>query len=172
MLEIADYVFGSKSAYSKVLLDEKLQLAEKVKHCTLQCDGELESLKGKYQWDAKRKRHVPDFVKSVQIWTFLWSVFSCIWAEYRKIRTTKISVFGHFHAVPDLLKQEYLTKAVREFNSNMKDVKSDSQEMKNSTKIAKCCCEKLEDGELKVVSAFRPSTKSTSPWVKWHDKNT
>ena len=27
---------------------------------------------------------------------FLWSVFSCIKSEYRKIRTRKNSVFGHF----------------------------------------------------------------------------
>ena len=31
-----------------------------------------------------------------------WSVFSCIWTEYRKIRTRKSSVFGHFsHSVSD-----------------------------------------------------------------------
>ena len=35
-------------------------------------------------------------VKSVQIQSFFWSVFSCIWTEYRKIRTRKNSVFGHF----------------------------------------------------------------------------
>ena len=35
-------------------------------------------------------------VKSVQIWGFFWSIFSCIRTEYRKILTRKISVFGHF----------------------------------------------------------------------------
>ena len=35
-------------------------------------------------------------VKSVQIRSFFWFVFSCIWTEYRKIRTRKNSVFGHF----------------------------------------------------------------------------
>ena len=35
-------------------------------------------------------------VKSVQIRRFFWSVFSCIQPEYRKIRTRKNSVFGHF----------------------------------------------------------------------------
>ena len=35
-------------------------------------------------------------VKSVQIRSFFWSVFSCIRIEYRKIRTRKYSVFGHF----------------------------------------------------------------------------
>ena len=34
-------------------------------------------------------------VKSVQIWSFCWSVLSCIRTEYRKIRTSKNSVFGH-----------------------------------------------------------------------------
>ena len=36
------------------------------------------------------------YVKSVQIRSFFWSVFSCIQSEYRKIRTRKNSVFGHF----------------------------------------------------------------------------
>ena len=35
-------------------------------------------------------------VKSVQIQSFFWSIFFCIRPEYRKIRTKKISVFGHF----------------------------------------------------------------------------
>ena len=35
-------------------------------------------------------------VKSVQIWSYFWSVFSCIRTEYRKIRTRNNSVFGHF----------------------------------------------------------------------------
>ena len=53
-------------------------------------------------------------VKSVQIQGFFWSVFSCIWTEYRDLRskspdsvqiqkiwTRKNSVFGHFNAVSD-----------------------------------------------------------------------
>ena len=35
-------------------------------------------------------------VKNVQIWSFFWSVFSYIWTKYRKIRTRKKSIFGHF----------------------------------------------------------------------------
>ena len=38
-------------------------------------------------------------VKSVQILSFFWSLFSCIRTEYRKIRTRKNTVFGHFRAV-------------------------------------------------------------------------
>ena len=34
--------------------------------------------------------------KSVQIRIYFWSVFSCIRSEYRKIRTTNNSAFGHF----------------------------------------------------------------------------
>ena len=34
--------------------------------------------------------------KSVQIRSFIWSVFSCIRTKYNKIRTRKISVFGQF----------------------------------------------------------------------------
>ena len=32
----------------------------------------------------------------VQIRSFFWSVFSCIQSEYKKIRTRKTSIFGHF----------------------------------------------------------------------------
>ena len=32
-------------------------------------------------------------VKSIQIWSFFWSVFSCIQSEHRKIRTRKNSDF-------------------------------------------------------------------------------
>ena len=35
-------------------------------------------------------------VKSVQIRSFFWSIFSCIRTEYMKIRTRKNSVFGYF----------------------------------------------------------------------------
>ena len=38
----------------------------------------------------------PHCVKSVQIQSYFWSVFSCIRTEYRKIRTRNNSVFGHF----------------------------------------------------------------------------
>ena len=42
-------------------------------------------------------------VKSVQIRSFFWSVFSCIQSKYREIRTRKNSVFGHFSR-SDMLK--------------------------------------------------------------------
>ena len=32
----------------------------------------------------------------VQVRSFFWSIFSCIWTKYRKIRTRKYSIFGHF----------------------------------------------------------------------------
>ena len=35
-------------------------------------------------------------MKSVQIRSFFWSTFPCIRTEHRKIRTRKVSVFGHF----------------------------------------------------------------------------
>ena len=49
----------------------------------------------------EKTSYLPDIVnehcvKSVHIQSFFWSVFSCIRAEYRKIRTRKNSVFGHF----------------------------------------------------------------------------
>ena len=36
------------------------------------------------------------YLKSGQIQSYFWSVFSCIQTEYRKIRTRNNSVFGHF----------------------------------------------------------------------------
>ena len=36
------------------------------------------------------------YVESVQIWSYFWSVFSCIRTKYRKIRTGNKSIFGHF----------------------------------------------------------------------------
>ena len=38
-------------------------------------------------------------VKSVPMRSFFWSVFSYIWTKYRKIRTRKNSVFGHFSRI-------------------------------------------------------------------------
>ena len=49
------------------------------------------------------------YLKSAQIWSFFWSVFSCIrteygyliriQSEYMEIRTRKNSVFGHFSRI-------------------------------------------------------------------------
>ena len=48
-------------------------------------------------------------VKSVQIWSFSWSVFPRIRTEYRKIRTRKNSLFGHFsHSVFLYIKYIYV----------------------------------------------------------------
>ena len=57
----------------------------------------------------ERSHHCIHCVKSVQIWSYFWSVFSCIWNEYggllhkspysvriQEMRTTKKSIFGHF----------------------------------------------------------------------------
>ena len=38
-------------------------------------------------------------MKSVEIRSFFWPVFSCIQSEYRKIRTRKSPYLGTFHAV-------------------------------------------------------------------------
>ena len=42
------------------------------------------------------KRAFNHCVKSVQIRSYIWSIFSCIQSEYRKIRTRNNSVFGRF----------------------------------------------------------------------------
>ena len=51
--------------------------------------------KGKFP-SSRRITDYFHWVKSFQIRSFFWSVFSCIQSEYRKIRTWKKSVFGHF----------------------------------------------------------------------------
>ena len=38
-------------------------------------------------------------VNIIQIRSFFWSVFSCIWTEYRKIRTRKTSYLDTFHTM-------------------------------------------------------------------------
>ena len=55
----------------------------------------------KYQYlhkfkDKSLSGMITHCVKSVQIRSYFWSVFSCIRIEYRKIRTRNNSVFGHF----------------------------------------------------------------------------
>ena len=54
-------LFGSKNY--KYIFEEKKTLAAKVKECKQQYDDEVEAMKGKTHWDAKRKRHVPDTPK-------------------------------------------------------------------------------------------------------------
>ena len=49
-------------------------------------------------------------VKSVQIRSFFWSVFSCIQPEYGKIRTRKNSVFGNFSRSVYQLSHIFLTR--------------------------------------------------------------
>ena len=48
-------------------------------------------------------------VKSVQIQSYFWSIFSCIQSEYRKIRTRNTPYLDTFHAV-QVLKSCYWTK--------------------------------------------------------------
>ena len=50
------------------------------------------------------------WVKSVQIRSFFWSVFSCIQSEYRKIRTRKNPYLNTFHTVT-IWENSYFTKS-------------------------------------------------------------
>ena len=52
------------------------------------------------------------------------------------------------HYIQESPKQGYIAKVVRSFYKNPKDVFPDSQEMKNACKVAKCCYEKWESGDL------------------------
>ena len=58
----------------------------------------------------------------------------------------------HVHSTP---KGGYLAKAVRSFYSNMTKIKSESHEMRNATKFATRCYEKLEAGDFEGVKAKR-----------------
>jgi len=53
-------IFGDKGSYEKYSLDEQQELGLKVNEFKEQYLVEVEALKGKNHWDAKRKRHVPD----------------------------------------------------------------------------------------------------------------
>ena len=48
-------------------------------------------------------------VKSVQIRSFFWSVFSRIRTDYGEIRTRKNSVFGHFSR--SVLQRKYIAES-------------------------------------------------------------
>ena len=67
----------------------------------------------RYTLKSSQSSEMEHCVKSVQIGSIFWSVFSCTWteyrdlrsksntvfsiqSEYRKIRTRKNSIFGHF----------------------------------------------------------------------------
>ena len=41
-------------------------------------------------------------MKSVQIQSFLWSLFSCIWTEYRKIKPEKTPYLDTLHVVSNI----------------------------------------------------------------------
>ena len=58
----------------------------------------LSAYKNMSNMEGNKKYNMGTFhcVKSVQIRSFFWSVFSCIRTEYRKIRTRNNSVFRHF----------------------------------------------------------------------------
>ena len=49
-------------------------------------------------------------LKSAQIRSFFWSVFSCIRTEFRKIRTRKNYVFGHFSRSETVLRRMEFAK--------------------------------------------------------------
>ena len=53
-------IFGDKGSYEKNSLDEQQELGLKVNEFKEQYLVEVEALKGKTHWDAKRKLHVPD----------------------------------------------------------------------------------------------------------------
>ena len=67
-------------------------------------------------WGSLGMRHC---VKSVQIRSFFWSIFSCIQSKYRKIQTRKNSVSGHFSGSERLIKVGH--KSVFRTQSNIYD---------------------------------------------------
>ena len=50
----------------------------------------------KYKWKVATTYLAMQCVKSVQIQSYFWSVFSCIQSEYRKIQTRYNFAFGNF----------------------------------------------------------------------------
>ena len=57
------------------------------------------------QWLASSAKLflVPHYVKNVHIRSFFWSVFSCIWTEYRKYKSEISPYLDTFHAVSFLV---------------------------------------------------------------------
>ena len=66
-------------------------------------------------------------LKSVQIRSLFWSVFSCIRTEYRKIQTRKNSVFGNFPCSG----YAYKKKVYCHFESALKTYSNDFQNINN-----------------------------------------
>ena len=74
-------------------------------------------------------------VKSVQIWIFLWSIFSCNWTKQRKIRTRKTSYLDTFHAMTGKNTSRYvdtLTKLAHSW-SNCKGTQSHNNLVRKRT---------------------------------------
>jgi len=69
-------IFGDKGSYEKYSLDEQQELGLKVNEFKEQYLVEVEALKGKTHWDAKRKRHVPDQPKHGYLTKAVWSFYS------------------------------------------------------------------------------------------------
>ena len=62
------------------------------------------------------KSKIP-YVKSVQIWNYFWSLFSCIQCEYKKTRTGNNSVSEHFSSSDYNLVLSTLTEMISDRSS-------------------------------------------------------
>ena len=82
-------IFNWRKALIKVKLSN-FDFTEKVV-------GENKNSSAEFENSFFSTRHfLENCVKSVQIQSYFWSVFSCIRTEYRKIWSKNKSVFGHF----------------------------------------------------------------------------
>ena len=63
----------------------------------------IETCQLKGSTDHKTGFYMTQFVKSVQMRIFFWSVFSCIQSEYRETRTRKTPYLNTFQAATGIL---------------------------------------------------------------------
>ena len=75
-------------------------------------------------------------VKSVKIRSFCWFVFSCIRIEYRKIRTRRNSVFGHFSRTSQFLLIENPNNATEELCNDVGQISKSIFQWKMSVDLS------------------------------------
>ena len=100
-------------------------------------------------------------MKSVQIRSFVWSVFSRIWTEYGKIPTRKNSVFGHFSRRGKAITAQKMKYSIKDFFSKC----DGCIEIRSCSLLA--ICYSISCNMNKIIHS---TVKSWSHIIKWFKK--
>ena len=90
--QLIKWIYSNIDYYEKILHSASIcfKMIGLYEDFKLLCNGSNNSLKINFSFDGNH------CVKSVQLRSFFWSVFSRIWTECGKIRTRKNYIFGGF----------------------------------------------------------------------------